>query len=287
MYEYARKIRRRGMYGLGVDDVTPGQQLALDYRSGAKTRAEIQNICIGVTPVGRYHTDYDECRWFLTPEDLCRREQGRSCTEEELRQQCFFTPTNLRNDRCFFYMDEMSSEDIAASNAGPEVDTSALQRAAGAVAEYRERVADAAESVVRTLRPVDPQVQALQRTILSSGCTLPRYGADGRWGTETAAGLQCLAGQQGWSSLLQQYPWVAQRVTVPSQAVATAKPAATAPVTITQSTPTPGATTTSVQQASIFPSLTIPGVPSWALWAFGGLGLLSIIALGAYLTRGR
>ena len=157
MYEYNRKARRtRGMYGLGTDDVTPGMQLAMDYRSGAKTRAEIERTCLGVTP-SRYHTDYDECRWFLTPEDLCRREQGHTCTDEELQQQCFLTPANLRHNRCFFYMSDMTREDVTASNEGPEVEPSVLQQASGAVAGYRERVANAAESIVRTLRPVDPE----------------------------------------------------------------------------------------------------------------------------------
>ena len=284
MYEYTRKIRRRGMYGLGDDAPTPGQNLVLDYRAGAKTMPEIQQICMQVSP-SRYHTDYDECRWFLTPEDLCRRENsGRDCTEEQLRQQCFMTPRNLRHNRCFFYMD-MTGEDAQASNAGPEVDPS-LRQAAGAVPAYRERVAQAAESIVRTLRPVDSQVQALQQAMISAGCSLPRYGADGRWGTETSTALQCLVSRRGWPNVLQQYPWVAQRVTVPDQAVAAAKPAAsTAPTIVVTQAPAPTATRT--QTASILPSLTIPGLPSWATWVAAGVGLISIIALGAVLTRGR
>lgn len=284
MYEYARKIRRRGMYGLGVDEVTPGRQLALDYRAGAKTASEIQGICLGVASASRYHTDYDECRWFLTPEDLCFRENGnRECTADELRQQCFLTPQNLRNSRCSAYMD-MTAADTQASGAGPETGASALQRASGTVAGYRERVADAAESVVRTLRPVDQQVQALQQAMISAGCSLPRYGADGRWGTETTTALQCLVARQSWSAVLQQYPWIAQRVTVPDQAVASAKPTTGAAPVLVSLAPTVTPTT---QTASIFPSFTIPGLPSWATWVAAGLGLVSIIALGAYFTRGR
>ncbi len=283
MYEYARKTKRLGMYGLGTDDPTLGQSLVLDYRAGAKTMPEAQAVCRGVRPVSRFHTDYDECRWFLTPEELCRLENGgRECTEAQLRQQCFMTPSNLRHNRCFFYMDNMSADEAEASNAGPEVDPS-LQQATGAIAQYRDRVAEAATNIVRTLRPVDQQVQALQQTMISAGCSLPRYGADGRWGTETETGLQCLAGRQGWSTLLQQYPWVAQRVTVPTQAVASAKPTATAPIVISQAP----VTTSTTQTASIFPSLTIPGLPSWATWVAAGLGLVSIIAIGAYFTRGR
>jgi hypothetical protein len=286
MYEYTRKIRRRGMYGLGDDAPTPGQSLVLDYRAGAKTLPEVQATCRGVRPVSRFHTDYDECRWFLTPEELCRLENGgRNCTDEQLRQQCFMTPDNLRHNRCFFYMDNMTTEEAQASNAGPEVDPS-LRRATGAVAQYRERVAQATENIVRTLRPTDPQVQALQQTMISAGCSLPRYGADGRWGTETETALQCLVGRQGWTGVLQQYPWIAQRVTVPTQAVASAKPAGAASTIVVSQAPAP-AGTSAVQTASILPALTIPGLPPWATWVVAGVGLVSLIALGAYLTRGR
>lgn len=270
------------MYGMGDDSPTRGQQLVLDYRAGAKTMGEVQNVCRAVRPVDRLHTDYDECRWFLPPEELCRIENNnRDCTNEQLGQQCFMTPANLRHNRCFLYMNNMTTEEAQASNAGPEVDSS-LQQASGTIAQYRDRVAEAAKNIVRTLRPVDPQVQALQQTMISSGCSLPRYGADGRWGTETESGLQCLAGRQGWPSVLQQYPWVAQRVTVPTQAVASAKPSGGAStVGITQ------VPTSTTQTASILPSLVIPGLPAWATWVAAGLGLVSIIALGAYLTRGR
>jgi hypothetical protein len=286
MYEYVRKARRtRGMYGLGTDEATPGMQLALDYRSGAKTRAEVQQICLQVSPASRYRTDYSECRWFITPEDQCRREQGHACTEEELRQQCFFTPDDLRNDRCFFHMENMTRAEVEASNAGPIVESSPLQQAAGAVAEYRNRVADAAENIVRTLRPVDSNVQAVQNAVLAAGCILPRYGADGRWGTETESGVRCLAERQSWNTVISQYPWIAQRIQVPTQQVAETdgKPAG-AVASITQVLPAVSTPTTSVSAASIFPSL---GLPTWAPWAILGVGFFSIFTFGLYLARKR
>jgi len=288
MYEFSQKFRRTSrLQGLGVDEVTPGQQLALDYRAGAKTMSEVQGICLGVSSVNRYHTDYDECRWFLTPEDLCFRENNnRECSAEQLRQQCFFTPQNLRNNRCFFYM-EMTPADADASNAGPETDTSALQRAAGAVSGYRERVANAAESVVRTLRPVDADVQRIQNSIIAAGCALPRYGADGRWGTETETGVRCLAQRQGWNTVMMQYPWLAQRIQVPAQQVAqdTSKPTRGMVASITPIAPAvaPG----SFQAAAMFPSFGISGLPSWAPWAIAGAGLFSVMALGFYIARSR
>ena len=292
MYEYKKKSKRtRSMYGLGTDDVTPGMQLALDYRSGAKTRTEIQSTCLGIAPA-RYHTDYSECRWFLTPEDQCRRETGHTCTEEELRQQCFFTPADLRNDRCFFHMDNMTQDEVNASNTGPVVEQSALERAAGTIAGYRNRVADAAENIVRTLRPVDADVQAVQNAILAANCTLPRYGADGRWGSETEAGVQCLAQSRGWNTVMTQYPWLAQRMQVPAQQVAeadvpaTAKPNGGAVASVTQILPavsTPQTTNT----ASIFPSFWITGLPAWAPWAIVGVGFVSIFILGVYLAKRR
>lgn len=297
MYEYTRRIRNRPLLlGLGDnDDGTPGMQLALDYRSGAKTMPEIRDICMRVSP-SRYHTDYDECRWFLTPEELCSREHsGRQCTEEELRQQCFMTPQQLRHNRCFFYLDQMSSEEITASNAGPTYgyDASVLQRAAGTVSRYRQTVAEAAENVVRTLRAADTNVQALQRAVIAGGCSLSRYGADGRWGPETETGVRCLAERQGWHTVLQQWPWIAQRFTVPSEqavptrtqvAAGTALPKPSEAPTIA---PIVTETQPSIQTASMFPSFRIAGLPSWAPWTLVGLGLFSFMALGMYLTRNK
>ena len=291
MYEFSQKFRRNSrLQGLGTDDdVTPGRQLALDYRAGAKTASEIQGICLGVSSVDRYHTDYDECRWFLTPEDLCFRENNnRECSVEQLRQQCFFTPQNLRNSRCASYM-EMTPADGQASGAGPETGASALQRAAGAVAGYRERVAQAAEDVVRSVRPVDANVQAIQRAVLAGGCVLPRYGADGRWGSETEAGVRCLAQQQGWNTVMMQYPWLAQRIQVPAQQVAdassTTKPSGVV-TSIAQILPAVSPPT-SINTASIFSSLGIGSLPSWAPWAIAGAGFLSVMALGFYIARKR
>lgn len=288
MYEFSQKFRRTSrLSGLGVDDVTPGQQLALDYRSGAKTMSEVHTACMRVSPASRYHTDYDECRWFLIPEELCSREHsGRECTSEELRQQCFFTPQNLRHNRCFFYM-EMTPADADASNAGPETDPSALQAAAGTIAGYRERVAEAAENVVRALRPVDAGVQALQNSVLASGCVLPRYGADGRWGSETEAGVRCLAQRQSWNAVVSQYPWLAQRIEVPAQQVAqdTSKPNSGSVTSVVQIAPV--VTPASPRVASMFPSFSAGGLPGWAPWAFVGAGLLSVMALGFYLARNR
>lgn len=293
MYEYTKKTRRtRSIYGLGTDDVTPGMQLALDYRAGSKTKQEVSDICMRVTPADRYHTDYSECRWFITPEDQCRREHGRTCTEEELRQQCYFTPSDLRNDRCFFHMDNMTQDEVNASNSGPVVEQSALEQATGTIAGYRERVADAAENIVRILRPVDANVQAVQNAILAANCTLPRYGADGRWGSETEAGVRCLAQRQGWNTVMMQYPWLSQRIQVPVQQVtesgdvATAKPNGGVVASVAQILPAVS-TPTTTNTASILPSLAITGLPSWAPLAIAGVGFFSIFTIGVYLAGRR
>lgn len=272
MYEYKRQTR-----GLGTDNASPGMQLALDYRAGARTLAQVRNICMNVSP-DRYHTDYSECRWFLDPEAQCARENRRVCSEQEVREQCFLTPQDLRSTGCISYLGNMTAAEIEAIQGGPAVDTSLRRATTGVIAQYRERVAEAAENLVRKLREVDPNVQALQRSIIAAGCPLARYGADGRWGSETEAGVRCLAQSHGWVSIVQQWPWISQRIQVP---------AGQAGPTTTDVAKAPAAQASEVQTASIGPSFDIFGLPPWASWTVAGLGLASIIALGAYLTRNR
>lgn len=103
----------------------------------------------------------------------------------------------------------------------------------------------------------EEQVGALQGSILENGCSLPRFGRDSRWGSETEAGTRCLAERRGWDFVLQSWPWVAQRMTVPQQP----------------------------SVASIVPSVTGNGqVPGWLPWVAAGTGLIGIIMIGSYVT---
>jgi hypothetical protein len=102
----------------------------------------------------------------------------------------------------------------------------------------------------------------------------------------------------------QQFPLVAQRMTIPAETTPTATQVAqTGPVqeesipskiaTAVKSVFSPTTTVSSiskqspqVQSASIGPSVPIPsGLPGWFPWVAGGVGLLGLIVLGAYLTR--
>jgi hypothetical protein len=168
--------------------------------------------------------------------------------------------------------------------------------------EEESILAPTLELVFHGLRPTDPQITSLQRAIIAAGCTLPQYGVDGRWGSETEAGIRCLANRQSWQRVTEQFPMVAQRMTVPSEATPTttqvaqvAQPEtesitskiATAVKSVFSSQPT--TTTqepTNVQYASMGPSIPMPsGLPGWVPWVAGGAGLLGLIVLGAYLTR--
>ena len=53
--------------------------------------------------------------------------------------------------------------------------------------------------------PERSKVRELQQAIISAGCSLPQYGADGLWGSETVRGVQCLVGQDGWQAILSRY----------------------------------------------------------------------------------
>ncbi len=103
----------------------------------------------------------------------------------------------------------------------------------------------------------ESQVSALQGAILENGCSLPRFGRDSRWGAETETGTRCLAERRGWNFVLQSWPWVAQRMTVPEQGAVAAL---------------------------------IPGVPSvgetpaWLPWAAAGFALVAIIMIGSYAS---
>ena len=104
---------------------------------------------------------------------------------------------------------------------------------------------------------VEAQVGSLQSAILENGCSLPRFGRDSRWGSETEAGTRCLAESRGWDFIQQSWPWVAERMILPQQQ----------------------------QSASIIPSVTGNGqAPGWLPWAAAGVGLVGIIMIGSYVT---
>ena len=96
-------------------------------------------------------------------------------------------------------------------------------------------------------------VLSLQRAILENGCQLPRFGADGRWGSETEAGVRWMVGSRGRQFVLQSWPWIEGRMSLP--------------VATTHGSDEP--------------------VPWWFSWAAAGVGLVSIIAIGSILTRGK
>jgi hypothetical protein len=102
--------------------------------------------------------------------------------------------------------------------------------------------------------------------MMNAGCPMPRYGADGRWGTETANALQCYAAIVGWDSVSRNYPWAAARAGRPTTggggSVATTGGEAAAPP---------------ITQAGVFP-FAMPGVlGEWWFWVaalgIGGLGI--------------
>ena len=98
-------------------------------------------------------------------------------------------------------------------------------------------------------------VLSLQRAILENECQLPRFGADSQWGSETEAGVRCLVEHRGREFVLQSWPWVESRMTL--------------------------STDQQVDSRGDDP------VPWWFSWAAAGVGLVSIIAIGSILTRGK
>jgi hypothetical protein len=57
-------------------------------------------------------------------------------------------------------------------------------------------------------------IRALQQHLIAQGCTLPRYGVDGRWGSETSRAVTCAGGVSALSSMFPFLPGLAaQRIT--------------------------------------------------------------------------
>ena len=204
----------------------------------------------------------------MSAERYCSIKRGHSCSLSELSEECFWTPEFERPANC--------REHIARAESGSAPETSAEP-----ARETAPTVVEAVRRVVRRITPSNPQVTALQDAILAAGCQLPRYGADGKWGAETEAGVRCLAARQGWSSVAQNYPLVAQRMTIPVTESNVQQ------VVAKQAFDTAVETATQVSTASIGPSIRVEGLPMWAHWAIGGGIAVGLVALGAFLTRER
>jgi len=64
--------------------------------------------------------------------------------------------------------------------------------------------------------PERSKVREQQQAIVAAGCQLPRYGADGLWGGETAQGAQCLIERDGWDAVSSRFNVVQELVQPPS-----------------------------------------------------------------------
>ena len=142
------------------------------------------------------------------------------------------------------------------------------------------------------------QIRALQQAILAQGCTLPRFGADGDWGSETEAGARCLRERIGGASFARQWPWAAARLGGAAPTLDTGEggmPWSGKMDTDVQpgapgSRPAPGAGAGERQvqpsQAGIFPfDLPFP-MSEWWFWvALAGVGGLSFVGYRYYQAK--
>jgi hypothetical protein len=117
------------------------------------------------------------------------------------------------------------------------------------------------------------QVRELQQTMMNSGCQLPRFGADGRWGSETASALQCYAGLVGWASIARRFPWAAARV---GQTTTRRNGGA---VAVTNGNGAP----VEIARAGVFPFELTGVMREWWFWAaivgIGGLGIAGYLQM--------
>jgi len=284
MYEYVRKPG--GLGALGTDDV---YEMMERLRDGTLTEGQVTDICANLSHQ-QLTNEWAPCRRWIDPATYCRMDTGATCSADEIATTCYMLPEAHRHPSC--------ARHLASLDPGASVDPEAWRQELEESSSWLEEGVETVQSVVHRLRPRDSQVEALQRAITAAGCTLPQYGVDGRWGSETEAGVRCLAAQQSWQQVAQQFPLVAQRMTVPSEAAPTQvaqQTQTTEPTSISSKiaaavksvfSPMPTAPQPAqVQTAAMLPSIPMPsGLPSWVPWAAGGFGLLGLIVLGAYLT---
>lgn len=120
--------------------------------------------------------------------------------------------------------------------------------------------------------PRRDKVRELQTAILRAGCRLPTYGADGLFGDETRAGINCLAQAVGWGSVVGRYPVVLSLVEVPEEF--RPQPAAAAPIAPQPGQPAPPAPARSEWNKT------------WTILAVG-VGGIGLFILMQYLMSGR
>jgi hypothetical protein len=107
----------------------------------------------------------------LSPEEIARFQKRRAEDEEKARFQ------KRRAE------DEAKAKAEADAKAKAEADAKAK---ADADAKAKEEQDAKQKQQQKTLLPVDKNVKALQDEIVTAGGKFPKYGADGRWGNETA-----------------------------------------------------------------------------------------------------
>lgn len=294
MYEYRRTPGGLGALGTNGEG-RDGADLLRDVQTGVLSRGQARDVCFNLAP-DRIGTDFTECRRLFTAAEACRVDSGGApCSNFEVATYCnVMSPPNIPGD-CDYYLTFAEALSPEEMNRLPAPTAEEIVEAEGLLTRFAENVAAAGRRIARTVLPPDPQVEAVQNAVIAAGCTLPRYGVDGRWGDETEAGVRCLAARQSWQQVVQQFPTVAQRMTVPSgpppvTTTPTTFPTGVATVVKPSFSPLPVPPSVAqqpprVQTASMGPSIPTTGLPSWVPWAAAGFGLLGIIVLGAYMTR--
>lgn len=136
------------------------------------------------------------------------------------------------------------------------------------------------------------QIRSLQNFIVQQGCSVGSTGADGVWGPNTQAGLNCVVQRTSWVNVAGRFPWISTLVATPSGQARPAgtvfDPGATAKTPEQAGVSRPSAALPSgvpgeplpdqVQQASMFGAL-----PWWGwLGLAGGVGLIAVIATAVY-----
>lgn len=282
MYEYVR--RSGGLGALGIDDV---YEMMESLREGDLTEGQVADICSNMSHQ-QLASEWSPCRRWIDPAAYCRMERGAACTAEEIAETCFLLPASERHPACARHLMSVDPEAAAQTTASQD----AWEQDREDASSWFEEGLETIQSITHRLRPSDSQVEAVQRAVIAAGCTLPQFGADGRWGNETEAGVRCLAAQQSWQQVVQQFPLVAQRMTVPSEDPAMPPthtpsiPSKIAAAVKSAFSPTkPSSVSTQPMQVQTTSSITTPsGFPGWVPWAAGGFGIFGLIVLGAYIT---
>lgn len=288
MYEYDSPVNQNPMgFGIVPDGQSEASGTSLfeqpisiarscyDHQGEPCSQEQIASICRNLTYNVLTDERWDECRPHVTAEYMCNlhlSSDGEPCSAQEVSSWCAIQSEEHRTRDCAPFIAALETQ------------------------EQRPGTVEA-PSTTFAQTPVSRQnIRTLQNYIIGQGCSVGSSGADGLFGPQTRAGLQCVIDQTGYVNVAGRFSWISTVMVTPT---GQARPAgftfdpgtsAKTPENVVVSgspgggggsVSQPGSTPADidkVQQAGIFGALPLWG---WVLIALGGVGALGVVGVMA------